>query len=113
MRTIVAGSRTINDYSIVKEAIENSGFDVSKVISGSSEGVDKLAEQWATDNGVEIERHPADWDKWGRSAGPMRNKEMADCADACIIVWDKSSKGTKNMLMQAIKNGLKLYVHDV
>lgn len=113
MRTIVAGSRTIKDYSIVKQAIENSGFDVTTLISGTADGVDKLAEQWAVENNVTIEQHTEDWNKWGRAAGPVKNQEMADCAEACIIVWDKVSKGTKNMMMQAIKNGLKLYVHDV
>ena len=113
MRTIIAGSRTIKDYDIVKEAIEKSGFQITTLISGTAPGVDQLGEKWANENGVSIEIHPADWDKWGRAAGPIRNKEMADCAEACIIVWDKVSKGTKNMMMQAIKNGLKLYVHDV
>jgi len=113
MRTIIAGSRTIKDYDVVKEAIEKSGFDITTLISGTADGVDRLAERWAIENSIDVEQHPADWDKWGRAAGPIRNKEMADCAEACIIVWDKVSKGTKNMMMQAIKNGLKLYVHDV
>lgn len=113
MRTIIAGSRTIKDYDVVKEAIEKSGFDITTLISGTADGVDQLGEKWAKDNNIPIELHPADWDKWGRSAGTIRNQEMAECAEACILVWDRQSKGTKNMLINAINNHLKLYVHDV
>jgi hypothetical protein len=91
MRTIIAGSRTITDYDTVKSAIENSGFNISTVISGTASGVDFLGEKWAKENNIPIEKHPADWEKWGRSAGPIRNREMAECAEACIIVWDKRS----------------------
>jgi hypothetical protein len=112
MKTIIAGSRTITDYDRVKNAIESSGFKVTTVISGTARGVDQLGEKWALENNIPVEKYPADWSRWGSSAGPIRNKEMAEIADACIIVWDRESNGTKNMMMQAIKNGLKLYVHD-
>lgn len=113
MRTIIAGSRTIKDYDVVKEAIEKSGFDITTLISGTADGVDRLAERWAIENSIDVEQHPADWDKWGRSAGTIRNQEMAECAEACILVWDRNSKGTKNMLINAINNRLKVYVHDI
>jgi hypothetical protein len=113
MRTIVAGSRSISNYEIVKAAIEGSGFNITTLISGTARGVDQLGERWAIENGISVEKHPADWNKWGSYAGPKRNKEMAEVAEACIIVWDKESKGTKNMMINALNNNLKLFVYDI
>jgi hypothetical protein len=113
MRTIVAGSRSITNYKTVKTAIEDSGFNITTLISGTARGVDQLGERWAIENEIPVERHPADWDKWGSYAGPKRNKEMAEVAEACIIVWDKESKGTKNMMINALNSNLKLFIYDI
>ncbi|MBQ9367197.1 MAG: hypothetical protein IJT83_05405, partial [Victivallales bacterium] len=53
------------------------------------------------------ERHPADWEKLGRKAGPIRNHEMAQCAEALIAVLYPGSRGTENMIQQARDAGLK------
>ncbi|HMV01726.1 MAG TPA: SLOG family protein [Chitinophagales bacterium] len=109
MRTIIAGSRIINDYDLVKIAIRDSGFTITKVISGCANGVDKLGEKWAKENGIEINQYPALWDQYGKSAGYHRNELMASNAEALILIWDSKSKGSANILKQSYKYKLKVY----
>jgi hypothetical protein len=111
MRTIIAGSRSITDLSVVREAVASSGFRVTEVVSGGARGVDRLGERLASMLGVPCRVFPADWDAHGRSAGVIRNREMAEYANALVAVWDGRSRGTANMISQARRMGLKVYVH--
>ena len=113
MKVIVAGSRTIADIAIIAQAIEESGFDVSEVVSGTARGVDILGEEWAKSKGIPVKRFPADWNGLGKRAGFVRNAEMADYAEALVAVWDGKSRGTANMIQVARKKGLKVYVKEV
>jgi len=97
MRCIIAGSRTITDYATVIEAIIKSGFGITEIVSGTARGVDSLGEQYALENNIPIKKFPANWDKYGKSAGYRRNAEMAEYADSAIILWDGVSKGTQHM----------------
>lgn len=99
MRVIIAGSRSISDYSKVKEILDEFKTQIrfTSVISGTARGIDKFGEQWATENSISIERHPADWDKWGKAAGYRRNAEMAVVGDVLICIWDGESKGSMQM----------------
>ena len=112
MKTIIAGSRDITNYAIVEEAVRASGISVSTVVSGKQRGVDTLGERWAKAHGVEVAPYPAEWKAHGRAAGPIRNRQMADNADALIAVWDGFSPGTKDMIDVAKRRGLTVYVHD-
>jgi hypothetical protein len=87
MKVIIAGSRTIKDYKLVEAAIKNSGFKITEVVCGCASGVDSLGEKWAMLNNIRVTKFPANWDKYGRSAGYRRNVEMANYADACIVVY--------------------------
>ena len=60
-------------------------------------------EKSAEENGFKIEKHPADWAKFGRSAGPERNEQMAKLCDYVICFWDGKSRGTKSMIEFAEK----------
>lgn len=113
MNTIIAGSRSITNYEIVKNAINESRINISTVVSGCARGVDNLGEEWANKNNIPIHRFPANWDKYGKSAGIIRNKEMAKFADAAIIIYDGKSKGSINMINNAKKYGLKLFVKKI
>jgi len=110
MKVIIAGSRTINDYSVVCHAVQRSGFSVSRVLSGMAAGVDTLAARYAVDNGRPLDPYPAQWSKWGRSAGYKRNVQMADNADALIATWDGQSRGTRHMIEVAKARGLQVFV---
>lgn len=113
MRTIIAGSRGVTSPKTIESAVEKSGISPSVVLSGTARGVDKLGEDWARKRGIEIERYPADWGKFGKSAGYKRNSLMAGKAEALIAVWDGESKGTKHMIDIARKGGLKVFVHSL
>lgn len=112
MRVIIAGSRTINDYDLLKKVIKDSEIEITAVISGGARGVDLMGEQWAEENNIPVEAFPANWDKYGRSAGPRRNALMAERADALIAIWDGVSAGTLHMLKYARNLGnMRVYVH--
>ena len=111
MKTIIAGSRNITDFSTVCEAIDESGFQVTEVVSGKARGVDTLGEKWAKVVGVPVKEFPADWDTHGRAAGYIRNKEMAKYGDRLVAIWDGKSSGTKHMINLAKKYDLEVYIH--
>ena len=113
MRTIIAGTRTLTDYALVVEAVKASGFDITVVISGAARGIDRLGERWAENNGLPVERFPADWDTYLKAAGDIRNGEMVAVAEALIAIWDGVSTGTANCIEQARERGLKVFVFRV
>jgi hypothetical protein len=109
MKTIIAGSRTIKDFGVVCNATLKSGFEITEVVCGMAEGVDKLGRKWAIDASIPVKEFPADWAKFGRAAGLIRNVEMAHYAEALILVWNGVSRGSAHMLLTAQKLGLKIY----
>jgi hypothetical protein len=110
MRTIIAGSRTINDFFLVERAVLESGFRITEVLSGGARGVDSLGEAWARRNGVLVSRFPAEWERYGKQAGYIRNEQMADRAEGLIAVWDGCSTGTGHMIEIAKRRGLRVFV---
>lgn len=110
MKVIIAGSRDFDNYLHLLQAVVKSGFDITEVVSGGARGADALGELLARDLDFDLKRFPADWNKHGRAAGPIRNGEMAEYADALIAMWDGVSTGTANMIKQANERGLKVHV---
>ncbi len=110
MKVIIAGGREINDYDLLLKAVLNAGFDITAVVSGGARGADAMGERFAEEAGLQLFKFPADWDKHGRAAGPIRNQVMGDFADALIALWDGQSRGTKHMIDYATKKGLKVHV---
>lgn len=110
MKTIIAGSRGIDEYQLVVEAIQESGFKITEIVSGEARGPDTLGEQWGQAHGIPIARFPAKWDVHGKSAGFIRNNLMSSYAEALVAVWDGKSRGTRHMIESARKKGLKVYV---
>lgn len=109
MKTIIAGSRTIQDYAAVERAVQESGFEITQVVSGCARGVDELGKQWGYRHDIPIANFPADWGTYGKQAGPIRNAAMAQYAEALILVWNGTSPGSRNMLEAAQKHGLKIF----
>lgn len=101
-KVLVCGSRSITDYTLVKTFLEKELLPYSPdvlVISGCAAGPDKLALQFAEEHNLPTLEMPAGWDKYGKRAGYIRNKQMIDeNPDLVIAFWDKESKGTKNTL---------------
>lgn len=113
MITIIAGSRSIKDMKILKEAIRKSGFHIHVVLSGGARGVDQLGEGYAAANGLTCKVFLANWSREGKQAGIVRNIKMAEYGEALIALWDGVSPGTKHMIATARAAGLKVYVHEV
>ena len=112
MKVIIAGSRDFNDYETLKKVCDFmlSRQDEVEIVSGTARGADQLGERYAREMGYPIKQFPADWSK-GKSAGYLRNEDMAKYGDALIAFWDGSSKGTEHMINLAKKRGLKVKVH--
>lgn len=110
MNVIIAGSRDFHNYDTLLEAIVECQFPISTVISGGAKGADALGERYADEMNLNLKIFRADWEKNGRAAGPIRNRKMAENAEALIALWDGKSRGTKNMIETATKLGLLVYV---
>ena len=114
MRVIIAGVRSYDNYDNLLEAIKESMFEpITSVICGGAAGVDSLGAKWAKENSIPVDYYLPDWSRYGRSAGPRRNSEMALNGDALIALWDYSSPGTGNMIKQAQEKGLKVFIYDI
>ena len=125
MKIIIAGGRDLNNYPLVVKTMSEicdkyippTYLEEVVFVSGGAKGADALGEAWVSSRMA----HPsyktwkqvvfaADWDKHGKAAGPIRNAEMADYADMCVVFWDGKSKGYSNMIQTALKKGLLVKV---
>ena len=108
LKIVIAGCRYYNNYNEAKEYIDFCIREIKKnntivILSGGCRGADAIGERYAIENGYKLERFFADWNKYGKSAGPIRNEQMAIDADYIICFWDFKSKGTKSMIEYAKK----------
>ena len=133
VRVIIAGSRGFNDYKYLETKclkafylLSNEYYVLSghikedlnniEIISGTAKGADTLGEQFAFNYGIKVKRFPANWNAYGKSAGYIRNEQMAKYAvsdgsyGVLIAFWDGKSKGTKHMIDIAKKQGLTFIV---
>ena len=110
-KVIIAGSRSFVDYeklrSVCDSILPNQYSEPRiSILSGTSSGSDSLGERYANERGFALNRYPANWKQYGRAAGPIRNRQMVEDADAAIVFWDGQSRGTKNLIEEAKKQGL-------
>jgi len=112
MKVIIAGSRNFTDYQKLKETCDTILRDQTniEIVSGNCRGADLLGEQYAKERGYKIAQFPADWNKYGKSAGPKRNQQMANYADALIAFWNGKSRGTKHMIEMAKQFKLRMTI---
>ena len=118
-RMIIAGGRDFIDYSLLQKAViyvlEKEGVNSAEltIISGAARGADRLGERYANEHNIKLVQMPADWTNLGKSAGYVRNTEMAKYAGKegiLLAFWDGFSKGTKHMIDTAKTYDLKVYV---
>lgn len=100
MRVVVFGSRDFNNYIQLSKVLYklNRTSPISTILSGCARGADSLAITWADFEGIAVERYPAEWNKFGKQAGFVRNRVMAENCDYGIAFWDGKSRGTKHMI---------------
>lgn len=124
IRVIVCGGRNFDNYTLVKTKLDiYCGLYAGRVeiVSGACDsgtltftrpdgtevyGADGLGERYAWENGLPVKYYPANWTKFGKAAGPLRNGDMAAYGTHCVAFWDGVSKGTRDMLAKADAHGL-------
>ena len=128
MKIIIAGSRNILDYEVIKKAVKDSNFEITEVVSGTAKGVDSLGEKYASDNNIDCSRFEAKWKdinvkgavvrknrygSYNAKAGLSRNEDMGEYADALIAIWDGKSSGTRHMINYMKSLNKKVFVYKV
>lgn len=104
MKLAIVGSRSFNDYTKLCETL-NGFTDITEIISGGAKGADTLAERWAKENNLKLTIFYPDWNKYGKSAGMIRNKSIIDSANEVVAFWDGISRGTENSIQRARSSG--------
>jgi hypothetical protein len=94
----VVGSRTFSDYKLLDETLTrfHQVNPITEIVSGGARGADSLAERWANENNIPVKVYPAEWEKYGRRAGMIRNRYIISNSEYCFAFWDGFSHGTKN-----------------
>lgn len=115
MKLIVAGGRDFTDtnrmIAELQKLVESGEItDSPELVCGMARGADMLAYSLWANNKMPIHNFPANWDKYGKSAGYRRNQEMGEFADAAVCFWDGNSKGTKHMIDIMNKLNKPVYV---
>lgn len=107
-KLIIAGTRTFNNYQLLKDNIK--AEKVGMIISGGAAGADALGIKFAKEHNIVYDICYADWNKYGKAAGPIRNKEMVQKANCAIFFWDGISRGTANCIALATAKGIPVKV---
>jgi hypothetical protein len=112
MKLGVVGSRSFRDYECMELELNvlSKTFNIDTIVSGGAKGADSLSERWAKENGKKTEIYLADWVRFGKGAGMIRNRDIVSNSDIIIAFWDGVSNGTKNSIDRAKKRGIPLYV---
>ena len=113
-KIIVAGSRNfmVKDFVFKKLDEIIKGYKNVEIVEGGAKGVDYLAKQYAIEHNIPCKEFPANWNLYGRSAGILRNKDMASYSDVLIAFYN-GSRGTSNMIKGAKDKGLDIYIVEI
>ena len=116
---LIAGSRNYTDrdtFNRVTEEYIDSEDAFTVIVAGGAAGADELAKDYALEHGLQYIEFPADWEKYGRAAGPKRNDDMVkfikEKNGRALYFWDGESKGTKQCIESARKNGIDVTIWD-
>lgn len=104
MKIAIVGSREFRKLHLVAEYVDTLPLD-TVVVSGGAVGVDKEAERAARARGLAVQIFPADWPRFGKRAGMLRNAEIVAACDSMVAFWDGKSSGTKDSIARARKIG--------
>lgn len=120
-RIIVCGGRHFDDYprltAEINGVVQSLGLQMNEmeIISGHCAGTDQLGERYAEEHEVDCKVFPAEWKKYGRAAGPIRNSQMIDYAAESVMpvvvaFVSPKSKGTMDTVNKARKKGFKVFI---
>lgn len=112
MRVAVVGSRFFTDYNYVKSALDviSELNEITVIISGGAKGADSLGERYARENSIEFVLFAADWNKHGKAAGPIRNKQLIEEGKPQLVVAFDPGKGTMNTVGHAERNNIEVII---
>lgn len=99
-RVAIIGSRGFPNLGLVRQCVQSLPAN-TEVVSGGAYGVDAVAADEAASRGLAVRVFPADWRRYGRRAGPLRNRTIVEYADRIIAFWDGTSRGTANVIALA------------
>ena len=104
----IIGSRSFNDYKVMTHFLDS--LLISGIVSGGACGADTLAERYANEHDINLTVYPADWEKYGKSAGYKRNHTIIENCDNVIAFWDGRSNGTYHSinLAKKLKKGVEI-----
>ena len=116
-RILVCGSRTWSDMEALRTVLDPRPDDGVVLIHGGARGADRLAGEYAAGRGWPVEVYPADWNRHGKAAGPIRNKQMLDEGHPTEVIafTDKplyESRGTADMVRRATRAGIPVFVSE-
>lgn len=103
MKIAVIGSRTFDNYELLCKSLDTFYPKITQIISGGALGADSLAERFAKEQGISTLIFKPDWEKYGKVAGFIRNKDIVESADIVVAFWNGVSKGTFNSIDHAYK----------
>lgn len=86
---------------------------VTTVLCGCAQGVDIAGAEWATERGIKVDYYPADWKKYGKAAGPIRNKKMVVDSDEVLVIRAKISSGSESMAENTLEAGKVLHEYVI
>lgn len=115
-RIIVCGNKDFTDRDFCLEKLKEMipRYTNPEIISGHARGADTFGEEYARMTGIKCSVFKAEWKRYGKAAGPIRNREMLDYAmeetPVVIAFWNGTSRGTKNMIERARKAGVEVIV---
>lgn len=108
-KLIIAGGRDFNDRQLLADSLDvlaygelSIDYEVS-IVSGMARGADRLGYEFARLNNIQTYTFPANWHKYGKRAGYLRNAEMGNFADGLLVFWDGKSRGTQHMIDYMMK----------
>lgn len=101
MKLAIVGSRDFSDLSRIEKVLMSDINRITEIVSGGARGVDTAGAEFAKKHGIKLKVFLPDWDKFGKAAGMIRNKQIVEYCDELIAFWDGQSRGTKNSLMLA------------
>ena len=118
-KVIVADGRDFADYAYLKEKLDEvfgSLWDINshpiEIISGMAKGADTLGIRYAEEHKLTMVLSPANWKKYHRMAGILRNMNMLVTATHLVAFWDGKSHGTKHMIEIAKAKGIPVWIFD-
>ena len=107
---LVCGGRKFNGWTAMQRALDRIRPDV--IIHGAAAGADSMAGRYAQENGIECQEFPAEWERYGRSAGYRRNQEMLDEGKPDLVVAFPGGPGTQNMVKISRHQGFDVNIID-